>query len=59
LALVTVADESGGSSWQRTGKTGLREELEEAIYLVVGAAVYGLIFLLLRYGGDGSGGGLY
>jgi hypothetical protein len=29
------------------------------IYLVVGAAVYGLIFLLLRYGGDGSGGGLY
>ena len=29
------------------------------IYLVVAAAVYGLIFLLLRYGGDGSGGGLY
>jgi hypothetical protein len=44
---------------RENGRYGRNWKKLLGIYLVVGAAVYGLIFLLLRYGGDGSGGGLY
>jgi hypothetical protein len=44
---------------RENGRNGRNWKKLLGIYLVVGAAVYGLIFLLLRYGGDGSGGGIY
>jgi hypothetical protein len=50
---MTERGGDGGRGYGRSWKRWL------VIYLIAGAIVYGIVYLVLQAGGGGSGGGLY